>query len=88
MGEAWPEARLKDLRGSVDPEVYKVVEHFVKKVGWRLRKQGHSYAIYCPCAGEMGDFVTVPGTSKNPGNAAKRVKRSALKCPDRHELIK
>lgn len=89
MSEAWAEARLQNARGSLDKEVYEVVEDLVKTQGWRLREQGHKYAIYCPCTDdERANFITLPGTSRNPGNAAKRVKRSASRCPDRHELMK
>ncbi|MGU3586393.1 hypothetical protein ACLBYD_24890 [Rhodococcus sp. C26F] len=88
MGEGWAEASLPDARDSLNKEVYAVVEDLVKKQGWRLRKQGHAYALYCPCEDERANFITVPGTSKNPGNAAKRLKRSASRCPDRHELMK
>lgn len=88
MGEAWNEVSLKDARGSLDKEVYAVVEGLVKDKGWRLRAQGHKYAVYCPCIDGRANFITLPGTSRNPGNAAKRVKRSASRCPDRHELMK
>jgi hypothetical protein len=88
MGEAWDEVGLKDARPSLDKEIYDVVAELVKNHGWRLREQGHKYAIYCPCTEDRANFITLPGTSKNPGNAARRVKRSASRCPDRHELMK
>lgn len=89
LGEPWEQASLKDVRKTLDKEVYDVVEHLVKKGGWRLRKQGHAYGLYCPCTDdERANFIALPGTSKNPGNAAKRVRRSAARCPDRHELMK
>lgn len=88
MDEPWDEASLKDARPSLDKEVYEVVVDLVKNQGWRLRKQGHKYAVYCPCTDMRANFITLPGTSKNPGNAARRVKRSASRCPDRHELMK
>lgn len=88
MAESWEEASLKDARRSLDQEVYEVVADLVKNKGWRLREQGHKYALYCPCKDGRANFITLPGTSKNPGNAAKRVKRSASRCPDQHDLIK
>lgn len=87
MGEPWDEVPLKSARPSLDKEVYDVVEDLVKNRGWRLREQGHKYAVYCPCTEGRANFITLPGTSKNPGNAAKRIKRSASRCPDRHELM-
>ncbi|OAH43496.1 hypothetical protein AYJ66_04360 [Dietzia cinnamea] len=88
MSDGWSSASLKDARRSLAKEIYDVVEVLVKDEGWRLRVQGHKYALYCPCTHDRANFITIPGTPKNAKDAARRIKRSAAKCPDRHALMK
>jgi len=69
-----------DLRREVDREVFDVLVHLERR-GWRLRRSGHKATLYCPCG---QDTIAVPGTAKNPGNAARRIAREAGRCPDGH----
>lgn len=87
MDGGWNQDSLADARRSLAKEVYVVVELLVKEHGWRLRKQGHKYGLYCPCTEGRANFIPIPGTPKNPVHAARRIKRLAAHCPDRHELM-
>ncbi len=71
-----------DLRGELKPKVFDVVEELAGK-GWRIRRSGHKATLYCPC-GDPDGKVPVPGSPKNPDNAAKWIRRRAAHCPDRH----
>jgi len=53
--------------------------------GWRIVKEGKHYRAFCPC--ENGADFTIPGTPRSDGNAAKRVRANASKCPSQHELL-
>lgn len=80
----------RDHRGEVDDEVYDAVLEAVE-AGWMLAKQGHKWRLYCPCGtrdGADGAACSVPGTSRNPGNAARRLRRNLERCPDSHPLIR
>ena len=76
------------VRSEIDKEVFGVVEELMG-AGWRLRRQGHKFRIYCPCPD--GDAtratIAVNGTPKNPSTHARQVRRAAAHCPDRHELM-
>lgn len=86
MGKSGDEIGLVEARRGLVKEIYVVVEELVRDDGWRLRQQGHKYALYCPCGSE-GAFLTLPGTARNAGAAAKIVRRKSKHCPDRHELM-
>ena len=86
MGKSGDEVGLPEARRGLVKEIYEVVEALVRDEGWWLRRQGHKYALYCPCGSE-GGFVTLPGTPKNAGAAAKTVRRKTRHCPDRHGLM-
>lgn len=53
----------------------------LEEAGWTIRRQAHKATLYCPCG---ADTIPVPGTPKNFGNAARRIRREAARCPDRH----
>jgi len=79
----------RDVRRSLKPEIYVVVVEMVETHGWKLRRQGHGYRLFCPCPRSGGGRgVPVPGTPANPGNAAKRLRRNLEHCPGSHELMK
>ena len=69
-----------DLRREVVSEIFLVLVELEGR-GWRLRRSGHKATLYCPCG---QDTIVVPGTPRNPGNAARRITREASRCPDRH----
>ncbi|GAB4083311.1 hypothetical protein GCM10028783_42620 [Modestobacter muralis] len=73
------------VRREVDPAIYSVLQD-LEAANWRLRRQGHKFGLYCPC-GEGGTWIRVDGTPRNPAGQARRIKRQAALCPDRHELI-
>jgi hypothetical protein len=84
----WDETVLRDARSQLDKEVFDVVEKLVKEKSFKLRKQGHKFGLYCPWIPpphERAHFISIPGTARNPGNAAKRVSRAAKRCPEQHE---
>ena len=70
------------VRNEVDPLVYDVLKD-LETEGWRVRRQGHKFYLYCPCGGGK---IRVDGTPKNPGNQARRIRKIAGHCPNRHEL--
>ena len=70
------------VRREVPPVVYDVLKDLESK-GWRIRRQGHKFKLYCPC---KEGTVSVNGTPKNPDNHAQRVRRLVEHCPDRHDL--
>jgi hypothetical protein len=60
-------------------EVREAVEALVGK-GWEARKEGHKGRLYCPC--ELGcTTIPVPGTPRDAGTAAKRIRDAAARCP-------
>lgn len=87
MAADWDEVALSDVRGSVDKEVFDAVKQVVA-LGFRIRKQGHAFALYCPCDSSDASFITVPGSSKRPWSQAQRIQRSAKRCPNQHDLMK
>lgn len=76
------------VRREIDDAVFDVVKDLMA-AGWRLRRQGHKFYIYCTCDEESTTRgrLRVDGTPRNPGTAARRLRRDAAKCPDRHELM-
>jgi hypothetical protein len=73
---------VSSVRREVKPQVYAVLVE-LERDGWRLRRQGHKFKAYCPCG---GGIVTVNGTPRNPDWEARRIRRDAAHCPDRHDL--
>lgn len=71
-----------DARQELKAEVYSVVKDLMANE-WRLRRQGHKFKLYCPCGAVK---LTVNGTPQNAANHAKRLRRLAAHCPDRHDL--
>ena len=51
--------------------------------GWRIRRQGHKFRLYCPCG---TGTVRIDGTPQNAENQARRARREAARCPDNHAL--
>ncbi len=70
------------VRGEVSSVVHEVLKSLETK-GWRIRRQGHKFYLYCPCGGGR---VRVDGTPQNAENQARRVRREAERCPHRHDL--
>lgn len=58
-------------------ELREVIAPLIKK-GWLLLKEGHKGRLVCPCGCSAFD---VPGTPRNAGNRAKRIKRESSRCP-------
>ena len=83
---AWDEADLEQARRKLNKDVYVVVHWAVNERRFTLRKQGHAYALYCPCGGRK-PFIRVDGTPRNPTWYARRLKRAVNHCPDHHELM-
>jgi hypothetical protein len=54
--------------------------------GWRVRRAGHKYELYCPC-GANGIRVKANGSPENDDTHAMRVRRQTDLCPDRHDLM-
>ncbi|MFF7457370.1 hypothetical protein [Kitasatospora sp. NPDC008115] len=48
--------------------------------GWRIFKEGHKARLRCPCDNRC-TTLPIPGTPRDAGNAAKRIKREASRCP-------
>lgn len=84
---AWEPADLSEARRTLHKDVFDVVKWAVEKKKFRLRKQGHAFALYCPCGGRE-PFIRVDGTPGNPTWKARRLRRSVNHCPDQHELMK
>lgn len=61
-------------------DVRKVVEELLKEGGWTLRKEGHGARLHCPCESAC-TTIPVPGTPRNEGNLARRIARTARRCP-------
>lgn len=60
-------------------EVREVVEALVAR-GWDARKEGHKARLYCPCDSGC-TTIPVPGSPANAGNAARRIRAAAGRCP-------
>lgn len=71
-------------RREVTAVIYDLLCELVAE-GWRLRRQGHKFYAYCPCA-EGGSKVRIDGTPSNPTGQARRARREADHCPERHDL--
>lgn len=74
-----------DIRRETKPPVYEVLLD-AEELGWRIRRQGHKFRIYCPCGGETGTTIRVDGTPRNADSHSERVRREMRHCPDRHDL--
>lgn len=75
-----------DVSGELHKDVLAAVKVLVE-AGWRLRRQGHKFYLYCPC-GDGGAQLRVDGTPKNPSWQAKTLLRDARRCPGQHELLR
>jgi hypothetical protein len=84
---AWEPADLDEARRTLHKDIYAVVEWAVQERKFVLRKQGHGFALYCPCGGRS-PFIRVDGTPGNPTWKAKRLRRSVSHCPDQHDLMR
>ncbi|KQH76842.1 hypothetical protein AO501_23335 [Mycobacterium gordonae] len=83
---AWEDADLADARRVLHKDIFAVVQWAIDEKQFRLRKQGHAFALYCPCGGR-NPFIRVDGTPRNPTWKAKTIRRSVNRCPDQHELM-
>ncbi|GAB3716998.1 hypothetical protein GCM10027598_27300 [Amycolatopsis oliviviridis] len=63
------------------PELNEVIKELVEEHDWTIRPGGHGFVLMCPCG---YDSISVPHTPPNVGNAARRLRRRADLCPDRH----
>lgn len=82
------EASLSEARTELSPEVYEAVKWAVEELGFRLRRQGHKFALYCPCE-DGGGWLRVDGSPRgDPTNHAKRLRRAVSHCPDKHQLMR
>ena len=88
MAAGWEELRPCDIRQEVHKAIYPVIVELVERRGFRIRRQGHKIALYCPCTGEDGGFITVGGTVRDGDIAAARLRRAARRCPDQHQLMR
>lgn len=70
-------------RREVDPVVYDLLVELIGR-GWRLRRQGHKFRVYCPC-GDLRGMVRIDGTPQNPENHVRRARREAARCPSEHD---
>jgi hypothetical protein len=76
----------KDVSGEIHKDVLAVVRVLAVS-GWRLRRQGHKFYMYCPC-GSNGAQLRVDGTPRNSTQRAKILLRDARRCPGQHELLR
>lgn len=69
-----------DASAIAQKEIRAVVAPLLKD-GWTLHKEGHGFRLYCPC--DDGGCTTIPigSTPANTGNAARRIRRMAQRCP-------
>lgn len=74
-----PQVTGKELSPSAHQksEVRNVLRALVAD-GWTLRGEGHWGRLHCPCGCSA---IQVPGTPRNPGQAARRILREARRCP-------
>jgi len=73
-----------ELRRQVPEEIYEVLLK-AEADGWVIREQGHKASMYCPC-GDRNGRVSIPGTPRNAGSAARRMERVMKHCPNDHGL--
>lgn len=71
-------------RREVEPVTYRLLEDLVAQ-GWRLRRQGHKFYVFCPC-GDPGGRIRIDGTPRDAETQARRARREAAHCPDDHAL--
>lgn len=72
----------KSVRREVADAIYEALLD-AQEQGWRLRRQGHKFRLYCPCG---KGTIRVDGTPRSPEWVARRVRRDLAHCPDRHSL--
>jgi hypothetical protein len=60
-----------------DKEVREVLKD-LREQGWVLRQEGHWGRLYCDCGCTR---IQVPGTPRNSGRAARRIRQEARRCP-------
>lgn len=77
-------AQASDVRRELPPEVYAVLADLMSR-GWRLRRQGHKFRVYCPCGDGAGHFA-INGSPRNPAAHARQLARQAARCPEQHDL--
>ena len=76
---------LSDVgRREVDPVIYDLLSELTRD-GWRLRRQGPKFYVFCPC-GDPGGRIRIDGTPRNSTLLARRARREAAHCPSRHDL--
>jgi hypothetical protein len=78
---------LTNVRREVPQQIYAVIAELCRTRGFKVRRQGHKFYLYCPC-GTDGAMISVPGTPRNADVAARRLRRAASHCPDQHELAR
>jgi hypothetical protein len=83
MSGEWVSA--SDVASEVHKDVFAALLE-LEAGGWRIRRAGHKFQVYCPC-GRGGAKFSVGGTVSNPGNVARRIRRNAEHCPEHHELV-
>lgn len=86
--QLWPVVPLSEAKRALSKEVYAVIEWAVKQREFKLRGQGHKFALYCPCGGDGGWFRVDGSPRGDPVNHAKRVKRLLNHCPGKHDLMR
>lgn len=73
----WLEVDLSEVRRAFvgRREVFEAVEHWVTEKNWRVRKQGHKFALWPPDPGFrlMPPFVRVDGTVKSDATWQARI---------------
>lgn len=77
---------VADASNEIHKDVLAAVRALVA-VGWRLRRQGHKFYLYCPC-GPEGAQLRVDGTPRNATQRAKILLRDARRCPGQHDLLR
>jgi len=70
------------VRREVPDVIYELLLEALER-GWRLRREGHKFRLYCPCG---KGTIRVDGTPRSPEWAARRIRRDMARCPDRHDL--
>lgn len=75
-----------DVANEIDKDVLAAVR-VLMAFGWRLRRQGHKFYLYCPC-GPGGAQLRVDGTPRNASQRAKILLRDSRRCPGQHELLR
>ena len=80
-------ADLGEARRKLHKDIYEVVEWAVRERHFTLRKQGHGFALYCPCGGR-NPWIRVDGTPGSPTWKAKKLRQKVGNCPDQHDLMR